>query len=49
MEAFNKLKAELSKNRVLAHFNPKLKTELRCEASVVRVGAILAQLHGDLW
>ncbi len=49
MEAFNKLKAELSKSRVLAHFNPKLKTELRCDVSDVGVGAILAQLHGDLW
>jgi hypothetical protein len=49
MEAFNKLKAELSKSRVSAHFNLKLKTELRFDASNVGVGAILAQLHGDLW
>ncbi len=49
MEAFNKLKAELSKSRVSAHFNPKLNTELRFDASDVGVGAILAQLHGDLW
>ncbi len=49
MEAFNKLKAELSKSRVSAHFNLKLKTELRFDVSDVVVGAILAQLHGDLW
>jgi hypothetical protein len=49
MEAFNKLKAELSKSRVSAHFNLKLKTELRFDVSDVGVGAILAQLHGDLW
>ncbi len=48
MEAFNKLKAELSKSRVSAHFNPKLKTELRFDASDVGVGAIFTQLHGDL-
>ncbi len=48
MEAFNKLKAEFSKSRVSAHFNPKLKTELRFDASDVGVGAIFTQLHGDL-
>ena len=48
-EAFNRLKDELSKNTVLAHFNPQLDTELRCDASDVGVGALLVQRHGQDW
>src|SRR5882724_614192 len=47
--AFMRIKEELTKDRVLAHFDPGLSTELRCDASDVGLGAILVQLHGENW
>jgi transposase InsO family protein len=41
--AFNKIKEILSKEPVLAIFNPALKTELHTDASSIGVGAILFQ------
>jgi len=48
-EAFQKLKKLLSQSPVLAHFNPKLATELRCDASDNAIGVILVQKHKTGW
>ncbi len=46
-EAFEKLKKYLSSPPILAHYNPKLDTELRTDASRVGIGYRLVQLQSD--
>ena len=43
--AFEKLKAEIHSNRVLAHFNSNAKTIVSTDASGFALGAVLSQLQ----
>ena len=45
--AFSTLKTVLSDADTLAHFDPTLPTQLRCDASLLGVGGVLLQQHGD--
>ena len=46
-EAFDKLKAMLSEDTVLAHFDPKLEIGISCDASNVGIGAVLFHRYQD--
>ncbi|RWR98686.1 gag-pol fusion protein-like protein, partial [Dinothrombium tinctorium] len=43
--AFNILKDKLVKSPVLAHFDPSLDIEVRCDGSGIGLGSILLQRH----
>ena len=47
--AYDELRNSLSRRPVLAHFNPQLSTELRCDASDSAIAAILVQKHRPGW
>ncbi|XP_076298593.1 uncharacterized protein LOC143217833 [Lasioglossum baleicum] len=46
-EAFNWLKNELIEPRVLAHYDPKVKLMLACDASSYGLSAILSHMYSD--
>ncbi|RWS03246.1 retrovirus-related Pol polyprotein from transposon 297-like protein [Dinothrombium tinctorium] len=46
-KAFEELKNKLSSAPVLAHFDPALEIEVRCDGSGVGLGAVLLQKHQD--
>ena len=48
-KAFQILKDKLTNPPVLAHFDPELPTEVRSDASLVGIGAILVQKHPGGW
>ena len=47
--SFSKLKAEISSPRVLALYDPSVKTKISAEASAYGLGAVLLQKQQDQW
>ncbi|XP_050524610.1 uncharacterized protein K02A2.6-like [Daktulosphaira vitifoliae] len=45
VKAFNQIKEEITSDRVLKHFDPKLPIILTCDASTYGLGAILSQVN----
>ena len=46
-QAFNRFKEMLSSNLVLAHFDPKMRVGISCDASDVGIGAVLFHRYDD--
>lgn len=45
--SFNEIKTRLTSAPILAYFDPKLPTEVRCDGSKIGLGGILLQTHPD--
>ena len=47
--AFDALKLALTSAPVLKVYDPELPVQIKSDASVTAVGAVLEQKHGDVW
>ena len=48
-ESFSRIKEELAKPTILAHYNPEAETKVSADASSFGLGAVLMQKEGEHW